>query len=62
MKRKNICDDKIFLNNCGKGLGKLYIAYVKGQWNQFVPKRFQNLNVKNVTLKLIAKKISINTY
>ena len=62
MKSKNICDDNIFLTICGKGLGMLSIANVKGQWKQFVPKRFQNLNVKNVTLKLIAKKISINTY
>ena len=28
IKRENICDDKIFVNNCGKGLGIFSVAYV----------------------------------
>jgi len=31
VKGENICDDNIFLNNCGKGLGELSIAYIKQQ-------------------------------
>ena len=62
-KRENICDDNIFLTICGKGLGMLSIAYVKQL--KCPPQATQIpifIDAKNVRLKPIAKKISINTY